>query len=94
MPRVKELNPQNRKKAVILFCLAWKGWDDKRLEKELGISHSTKSARLKDVDTFSLGELTKIVHGVPLSEILISELLGGVDWDISSMEVRLYEVKK
>lgn len=94
MPRVRELNPQNKKKAILQFCLDWKGWDDKRLEKELGISHSTRSSRFKDVDTFSLGELTKIIHGVPLTQNLISELLGGVNWDISSMEVRLYEVKK
>lgn len=94
MPRVKELCTHNKKKTILQFCLDWKGWNDKRLEKELGISHSTRSARFKDVDTFSLGELIKIIHGVPLTQNLVSELLGGVNWDLSSMEVRLYEVKK
>lgn len=89
MSRVREINPKNRRKAVIEYCLAYKGWDDKKLEKELGISHTTRIARMNDIDTFSMGDIQTIIKGVPLSPQQISILLGGVTWETSILEFQM-----
>lgn len=88
MPRVRELNPQNKKKAILQFCLAWKNWDDLRLERELGISHSTRSARFKDISKFSYDDICKIVRGVPLTVTQV-EILFDITWDTSNLEMKL-----
>ena len=81
MARVKELNPQNPRKAIILYCMAMKGWNDGKLEKALGIGHTAKSTKMTNIDRFTLGEIATIIHGVSLTPAQISTLLGGVMWD-------------
>lgn len=85
MPRVRALNPQNPRKAIILYCMAVKGWNDTTLEKKLGICHATKSAKMGDIDRFTLGEISEIIRGVYLSPWQISTLLGGVLWESSGV---------
>ena len=81
MPRVKPLNPTDKRKAILSYCTQFKGWDDKRLEKELGIGKDARLARQKDIGRYSLSEIQRIIHGVPLSPSQVSTLLGGVIWD-------------
>ena len=88
MPRVREVNPKNQRRAVIEYCKYYKGWDDGKLEKELGISHTTRISRMKDIDTFSLQEIQVIIKGVPLSPEQISILLGGVKWEVSTLQIK------
>lgn len=90
MPRVRELVPADKRKNIIRYCLEWKGWEGGRIEKELGLSQKAFNARIREVDKFSLGELTKILHGVPLSPAQLEILMGGITWETSalSMEIR------
>lgn len=92
MPKVRDLNVPNKKLAIIRYCMAFKNWDSKKLEKELNIGRDARLAREKDVCKFSLQEIQKIIHGVPLSMSQISDLLGGVQWDLSPLETRLMEI--
>ena len=89
MARVKELNPQNPRKAIILYCMAMKGWNDGKLEKALGIGHTAKSSKMTNVDRFTLGEIIKIIHGVPLSPAQLDSLFGGISWEVSGLEMKL-----
>lgn len=92
MPKVRDLKVPNRKLAVIRYCMTFKNWDSKRLEEELNIGKNGRLAREKDVSLFSLSEIQKIVHGVPLSMSQVSDLLGGLQWDFSPLEERLMEL--
>lgn len=89
MPRVKELIPTDKSKAVIDYCLSYKGWDDLRTEKELNIGRSARLARQKDTSRYSIAEIRQIIHGVPLSPYQISTLLGGIIWDCSGEQMQL-----
>ena len=88
MPRVKELIPTDKSKAVIDYCLSYKGWDDAKTEKELNIGKSARLARQKDFSKYSIGEIRKIIHGVPLSPYQVGIVLGGVVWDCSGEQLK------
>ena len=88
MPRVKELIQTDKSKAIIDYCLSYKGWDEERMEKELGIGKSARLARKKDFSKYSIGEIRKIIHNVPLSPYQVSIVLGGLVWDWSGEQLK------
>ena len=64
-----------KKKAVILYCLTYKGWSNKDFSKVAGISIPTMDRRMSNPETFSLREIRIMTDGVPLSPEQLKDLV-------------------
>lgn len=76
MPRVNLGQKGNPRRGIIEKYATSKGWDGKRIDRELQISTPTRCSRMKDVDTFKVGDLRKILNGCEISRKEAAELYG------------------
>lgn len=63
-----------KKKAVIVYCLAYKGWSNKDFSRVAGISVPTMDRRMANPESFSLREIRILRKDVPLSKEQLDDL--------------------
>ena len=91
MPKVSLTEDESRARAIIRYCIDYKGWDPNRVEKELGWCRQTRRNRMESPKTMNLRELRLILKGVPLTPGQADSVPGQITWDRSG---DIYGTKK
>lgn len=62
-----ERTVRNPKAGILMKYILMKGWSNKRIEVELGISQPTRCSRMQNPDSFKIGEISSLLKGMEIT---------------------------